>query len=292
VEKVKKFKSLKGLKNESSVDKNGCLLVGAAVGVGPDLFGRIKALLKAGADVICLDSAHGHACYIIEATQSIKKKYPQVELISGNVGNAQGFENLVKAGASAVRVGVGPGSICTTRIVSGVGAPQLSAIMDCAKVSRTYGVGLIADGGIKQAGDIVKALAAGAWTVMIGSLFARVAEAPGRVVIIKGRKYKSYRGMGSVAAMKVGSASRYGQLSHAKRLVAEGVEGLVPYQGRLVDFVFQLMGGVKSGMEYVGAKNLAELYQRAEFVKITRSGLVESHPHDVLITNGGESYHC
>jgi len=287
---IKRVKQTKVSSKEALLDQKGRLVVGAAVGVGSELFLRLEALLAAGADLICLDSAHGHARYLIEATKTIKRKYPQIGLVSGNVGSGEGFKRLAAAGADAIRVGVGPGSICTTRIVSGVGVPQLSAIMDCAVWSRKTGVSLIADGGIQQSGDIVKALAAGAGSVMIGSLFARLEEAPGRVVTIKGKKYKYYRGMGSLAAMRRGSASRYGQLAHAKRLIAEGVEGLVPYKGCLADFLFQLVGGLRVGMEYLGAADLASLWQRAEFIKITRSGLMESHPHDILITNGGESY--
>ncbi len=266
------------------------LLVGAAVGVGEDMFPRIKALLKAKTDVICLDSAHGHAKYIIENTREIKKKYPQINLISGNVATAEGFENLCRVGADAIRVGVGPGAICTTRVISGVGAPQISAIANCAASARKYKVGLIADGGIKQSGDITKALAAGGDCVMMGSMFAKLLEAPGKIVILNGKKYKQYRGMGSVAAMKKGSASRYGQGKEDKKLVAEGVEGLVPYKGNLEDNIFQLLGGLKAGMEYIGAKNIPEMWVKARFVKITHAGLMESHPHSLIITNPGENY--
>ena len=286
VERVKKMKRGK----ESVVDKKGWLLVGAAVGVGEDLFPRIKALVKAGADVVCLDSAHGHAEYIIETTKKIKEKYPNLELISGNVGTEKGFFNLCEAGADGVRVGVGPGAICTTRIISGVGVPQVSAIADCAAVARKYGVGLIADGGIKQSGDITKALAAGADCVMMGSMFAKLKEAPGKIIVIKGKKYKQYRGMGSVAAMKKGSASRYGQGKEDKKMVAEGVEGLVVYKGGLKNNVFQLLGGLKSGMEYIGADSIEQMWEKANFVRITHAGLTESHPHSMIITEPGENY--
>lgn len=286
VEKVKKIKKGK----ESVFDKKGRLLVGAAVGVGEDLFPRLKALVKVGADVVCLDSAHGHAEYIIEATKKIKEKYSNLDLISGNVGTEKGFFNLCEAGADGIRVGVGPGAICTTRIISGVGVPQISAIADCAPIARKHGVGLIADGGIKQSGDITKALAAGGDTVMMGGMFAKLKEAPGKIVIIKNKKYKQYRGMGSVAAMKKGSASRYGQGKEDKKMVAEGVEGLVPYKGKLKDNVFQLLGGLKSGMEYIGADSIRQMWEKANFVRITHSGLTESHPHNLIITEMGENY--
>lgn len=289
VHQVRKVKRLKGNKN-SAVDKKGRLLVGAAVGVGEDLFPRIKALVKVGVDVVCLDSAHGHAEYIVEATKKIKEKYPNLDLISGNVGTEKGFFNLCEAGADAIRVGVGPGAICTTRIVSGVGAPQISAIADCAAVARKHNVGLIADGGIKQSGDITKALAIGGDVVMMGGMFAKLKEAPGKIVVIKGKKYKQYRGMGSVSAMKKGSASRYGQGREDKKMVAEGVEGLVVYKGALKDNVFQLLGGLKSGMEYIGADSIEQMWEKANFVRITHSGLTESHPHNLIITNPGENY--
>ncbi len=279
VAQVKKVKSKK-------------LLVGAAVGIGRDLDERVKALVEAKIDCLVVDSAHGHASYIIEITRKIKGQYPKLQLVSGNVGTSLGFENLAKAGADAIRVGLGPGSICTTRIISGVGTPQLSAILECAKVAKKYYVKLIADGGIKYSGDITKALAAGADTVMIGSLFAKTKEAPGKIVKIKGKKFKYYRGMGSISAMKEGSAFRYGQRQNlpAKKLVAEGIEGLVPYKGTLSNFLFQLIGGLKSGMAYVGAKNLKELQKKAQFVKISPATFRESHPHGLIITDRGGNY--
>jgi len=268
------------------------LLVGAAIGVGPELDKRLAALVKAKTDVIVLDSAHGHCQYIISATAKIRKKYPKLELIAGNVGTGEGARALIKAGASAIRVGLGPGSICTTRIISGVGVPQMTAIYDCVQVAKKYGIPVIADGGIKYSGDITKALAAGAATVMIGSIFAQTAEAPGKIVTIRGIKYKSYRGMGSVAAMKKGSASRYGQSVRAVagKMVPEGVEGLVKYKGKLKDLVFQLTGGLKAGMVYIGASNIKQMSRQARFVKISPAGLAESHPHSIVITNGGKNY--
>jgi len=276
--------------DQVKIVKKEKLPVGAAVGIGDDLWPRLQALVKSASDVIVLDSAHGHAEFIIKTTREIKQKYPQLVLISGNVGNAQGFERLAQAGADAVRVGLGPGSICTTRIVSGVGVPQFSAIKDCAQVAKKYNVGLIADGGIRSSGDIVKALAAGAWTVMLGRLFARTDEAPGELIVKDGKKYKYYRGMGSVAAMRAGSASRYSQDIKNKRLVAEGVEGLVEYKGSLEEYVYQILGGVKAGFVYTGSKNIKDLWEKAKFIKITYAGLIESHPHNLIITNPGKNY--
>lgn len=276
-------KEVKTVKKEKQI-------VGAAVGVGEDLWSRIEALIKAGISVIVLDSAHGHSEFIVKTTREIKQKYPQIILISGNVGTAEGFEKLAQAGADAVRVGLGPGSICTTRIVSGVGVPQFSAIKECARVSLKYQVGLIADGGIRSSGDIVKALAAGAWTVMLGRLFARTDEAPGKKVVKDGKKYKYYRGMGSVAAMRAGSASRYSQDIKNKRLVAEGVEGLVEYKGSLEEYLYQILGGVKAGFVYTGAKDIKSLWEKAKFIKISHASLMESHPHNLIITNPGQNY--
>lgn len=269
------------------------LLVGAAVGVGSDLEDRLKALIKAKTDVVVLDSAHGHCQYIIKTVVLIKKKYPKLELIAGNVATGQGTLALIKAGASAIRVGLGPGSICTTRIISGMGVPQLTAITDCVKVAKKYHIPIIADGGIKYSGDITKALAAGASTVMIGSLFAQTEEAPGKVVTFKGKKYKYYRGMGSIAAMKQGSANRYGQSVRGVggKFVPEGVEGLVAYKGKLKDLVFQLIGGLKAGMVYLGAKNLAQLQKKARFIKISPASLAESHPHSIIIIKTGGNYY-
>lgn len=294
VAQVKKVHQVKKCKKTAAKNKKGQLLVGAAVGVGFDLHQRLGALVKAGVDVVVLDSAHGHCKYIIDSTAEIRQKYPQLELIAGNVGTGEGALALIKAGASAVRVGLGPGSICTTRIISGVGVPQMTAIYDCVQVAKSYDIPVIADGGIKYSGDISKALAAGASTAMMGSIFAQTLEAPGKVVTIKGDQYKAYRGMGSVAAMKKGSADRYGQSIRAVagKFVAEGVEGLVKCKGKLKDLVFQLIGGVKAGMVYIGAHNIEQMAQKARFVRISPAGLAESHPHSVVITNGGKNYEC
>lgn len=293
VQQIKKVKKSK-VKNKSkaALDSKKRLLVGGAVGVGPDLKNRLKALVRADVDVIVLDSAHGHCEYIVNTVQEIRDKYPKLELIAGNVGTGEGALALIKAGASCIRVGLGPGSICTTRIVSGVGVPQLTAVIDCVKTAQNHNVPVIADGGIKYSGDITKALGAGADTVMLGSLLAKTKEAPGKVVEHNGKKYKYYRGMGSIAAMKKGSASRYGQSIRAVagKMVAEGVEGLVPYKGKLKDFVYQLIGGLKAGMVYVGAHNLQELKQRTRFIKISSASLAESHPHSINITNSGANY--
>ncbi len=289
---VHQVHQVKRLRKTAARNKKGQLLAGAAVAAGPDLMVRAKALVKAAADVIVLDSAHGHCQYIIKSTAKLRKTYPKLELIAGNVGTAEGALALIKAGASAVRVGLGPGSICTTRIVSGVGVPQLSAIRDCAEVAKKYKVPVIADGGIKYSGDITKALAAGASAVMMGSLFAQTLEAPGKVVKIKGKKYKYYRGMGSAAAMKKGSASRYGQSVRgvAGKFVSEGVEGLVSYKGTVEELVFQLMGGLKAGMVYIGAHNLRQIVRKARFIKMSPAALAESHPHSLIITDGGDNY--
>lgn len=254
---------------------------GAAVGVGPDLQKRAEALVKAGAKEICVDSAHGHTKHVGEVTSWIKNKFPKIEVISGNVATYEGAEFLFRMGAAAVKVGMGPGSICTTRIMSGMGVPQLSAVIDCVRAAKKYRGKIIADGGIKASGDIVKALAAGADTVMLGSLLAGTDEAPGKKIKIQNQWFKVYRGMGSAAAMKHGSAERYGQVKTAKRFVPEGVDGLVKYKGKLADVVYQLIGGLRSGMAYLGAKNLQELKQKAKFIQITPAGWSESKPHSI-----------
>lgn len=272
-------------------DARGRLLVAGALGVGPDRPARAQALVDAEVDVLVIDTAHGHTRGVIEAVKDTKKNYPQVELIAGNVATFEGAEALIKAGADAVKVGIGPGSICTTRIVAGVGVPQISAILDCARAGGKYAVPIIADGGIKYSGDIVKALAAGASTIMIGSLFAGVAESPGEVVLYEGRAFKIYRGMGSLGAMQQGSAERYAQSSvEAAKLVPEGIEGRVPFKGPLEDTVWQLLGGVRAGMGYVGAGTLEALRAKAAFVRITAAGLRESHVHDVVITKEAPNY--
>lgn len=272
-------------------DKFGRLRVGAAVGVG-DYPERVPALLKAGVDIVVVDTAHGHSQGVIDAVKGIKKKYPELDVVAGNIATAEAARDLIKAGADAVKVGIGPGSICTTRIVSGAGVPQITAIMDCAKEADKAGIPCIADGGIKFSGDITKALAAGAACVMIGSLFAGTDESPGETILFQGRTYKLYRGMGSIGAMERGSKDRYFQ-SHEEekaKLVPEGVEGRVPYKGPLSASVHQLIGGLKAGMGYTGCENLKALKERARFIKITNSGLRESHVHDVVITKEAPNY--
>ncbi|MCI7760365.1 MAG: IMP dehydrogenase [Oscillospiraceae bacterium] len=270
-------------------DKSGRLLCGAAIGITPDVLERAGALIKAQADVLVLDSAHGHSKNIMLTLDKVKSAFPNTPIIAGNIATAEAAEDLIKAGADAVKVGIGPGSICTTRVVAGIGVPQITAIYDCACAAAKYGVPVIADGGIKYSGDIVKALAAGANCVMLGSLLAGCEEAPGDVEIYQGRSFKVYRGMGSLAAMKRGSADRYFQ-EKDKKLVPEGVEGRVPYKGAVADTVFQLVGGIKSGMGYCGCPTIPELQERAKFVKITGAGLKESHPHDIYITKEAPNY--
>ncbi|HOA16981.1 MAG TPA: IMP dehydrogenase [Fervidobacterium sp.] len=270
-------------------DNKGRLIVGAAVGTGTDTFERVDALVKAGVDVIVVDTAHGHSKKVLETVKEVKRRYPEIQVIAGNVATGEATEALIKAGADAVKVGIGPGSICTTRIVAGIGVPQLSAILDCAEVARKYDVPIIADGGIRYSGDIVKALAAGAQTVMLGSIFAGTEESPGETVLYQGRKYKVYRGMGSISAMKAGSADRYFQ-SDNQKFVPEGVEGMVPYKGLVKDVVFQLVGGLRAGMGYVGARNINKLYENAKFIKVSQASVKESHPHDITITKEPPNY--
>jgi IMP dehydrogenase len=276
----------------STKDEFGRLRVGAGVGVGPDREERVSALLKKGVDVIVIDTSHGHSKNVIEAVRDIKKNFPSVQVIAGNVATEEAVEDLVKAGADAVKVGVGPGSICTTRVVAGVGVPQISAIMNCARAADRIGVPLIADGGIKFSGDVTKALAAGSHTVMIGSLLAGTDESPGEVVLYQGRSYKSYRGMGSLEAMKEGSRDRYGQHEGVteNKLVPEGIVGMVPAKGPVANSLNQLIGGIKAGMGYLGARNLDELREKARFMRITQAGLRESHVHGVVITKEAPNY--
>ena len=273
-------------------DDRGQLRVGAAVGVGADREERVEALVRAGVDVIAVDTAHGHSSKVLDAVAQIRRDYPELELIAGNVATAQGTQALVDAGVNGVKVGVGPGSICTTRVVSGVGVPQLSAIADCARVGARTGVPLVSDGGIKYSGDITKALAAGAGSVMIGTLFGGCEESPGETVLYQGRTYKVYRGMGSIGAMREGSRDRYAQddIEDEVKLVPEGVEGQVPYRGTLAANVYQLIGGVRAGMGYVGCTNIDELQTRARFMQVTAAGLTEGHVHDVFITNEAPNY--
>lgn len=270
-------------------DFRGRLLVGAAVGIARDTFNRVEALLKAGVDVLVVDTAHGHSVAVVETVAAIKKRYPDIELIAGNVATAEATEELIKAGADAIKVGIGPGSICTTRVVAGIGVPQITAVNDCAAVASQYNVPIIADGGIKYSGDIAKAIAAGADVVMLGNLFAGTEESPGEVVILQGRSYKVYRGMGSLGAMTQGSSDRYFQ-EDAQKLVPEGIEGRVPYKGYVSETIFQLIGGLKAGMGYCGVKNIEEMKTKARFIKITNAGLIESHPHDISITKEAPNY--
>ncbi len=277
----------------ASKDKFGRLRVGAAVGTGADGEDRLAALVAAGVDVITIDTAHGHSRAVIEAVKRTRKRYPELTLVAGNVATAEGTVALLEAGADTVKVGIGPGSICTTRVVAGVGVPQLSAVMACAQAAAPFGAAIIADGGIRHSGDVVKALAAGAQVVMIGSLFAGTDEAPGEVVLYQGRSFKTYRGMGSLGAMAAGSADRYFQddpNQQAGKLVPEGVEGLAAYKGPLASSVYQLVGGLRSGMGYLGAADLTALRQRAQFVRISAAGMRESHVHDVTVTKESPNY--
>lgn len=270
-------------------DEMGRLLCGAAVGITANVLERTKALVEAKVDVIVLDSAHGHSQNVLNCVRMIKEAYPDLQVIAGNVATGQATRDLIEAGADAVKVGIGPGSICTTRVVAGIGVPQISAIMDCYAVAKEYGVPIIADGGIKFSGDMTKAIAAGGSVCMMGSMFAGCDESPGNFELFQGRKYKVYRGMGSIAAMENGSKDRYFQ-SNAKKLVPEGVEGRVAYKGTLEDTVFQLMGGLRSGMGYCGAENIPYLQENGKFVKISAASLKESHPHDIHITKEAPNY--
>jgi IMP dehydrogenase len=270
-------------------DAHGRLLCGAAIGVSKDAFERAEALVQAGVDVLVVDSAHGHHINIIQTVRKLRERYPDLTIIAGNVATGEATRDLIEAGASIVKVGIGPGSICTTRVIAGIGVPQVTAIYDCATVARQYGVPVIADGGIKYSGDITKAIAAGASAVMVGSLFAGTEESPGESEIYQGRRFKVYRGMGSLGAMKDGSGDRYFQENESK-LVPEGIEGRVPYKGPLADTVHQLIGGLRAGMGYCGARNIQELINDTQFIRITNAGLRESHPHDVQITKEAPNY--
>ena len=270
-------------------DAQGRLLCGAAVGITANVLERVAALVDAKVDVVVLDSAHGHSANVLRCVKMIKEKYPDLPVIAGNVATGEGTKALIEAGADAVKVGIGPGSICTTRIVAGIGVPQISAIMDCYAVAKEYGIPIIADGGIKYSGDMTKAIAAGGNVCMMGSIFAGCEESPGEFELFQGRKYKVYRGMGSIAAMENGSKDRYFQ-TDAKKLVPEGVEGRVAYKGNVEDTVFQLMGGLRSGMGYCGTHNIEELKENGRFVKISAASLKESHPHDIHITKEAPNY--
>lgn len=272
-----------------ATDFRGRLLAGAAVGIGSDMLDRVDALYKAGVDVVALDSAHGHSMNVIGAVRKIKENYPDLDVIAGNVATAEATVDLIKAGADCIKVGIGPGSICTTRVVAGIGVPQITAVYDCAKAAAPYGVPVIADGGIKYSGDIPKAIAAGADLVMLGSLFAGTEESPGEIVMFQGRSFKMYRGMGSTGAMEAGSKDRYFQ-NDTKKFVPEGVEGRVPYRGYLKDIIYQLLGGLRAGMGYCGTQTIEDLKANGRFVKITGAGLIESHPHDIAITKEPPNY--
>ena len=273
----------------SARDRNGRLLVGAAVGTAANTMDRVAALVEAKVDVIAIDTAHGHSAMVIKKVAEIKKKYPYVPLIAGNVATAAATKALIDAGADIVKVGIGPGSICTTRVVAGIGVPQLTAVMDCAEEADKLGKRIIADGGIKYSGDIVKALAAGGSAVMIGSLLAGTMESPGEIELYQGRSFKVYRGMGSLAAMAAGSNDRYFQ-ENSKKFVPEGVEGRVPYRGSVSEIVYQMAGGIRSGMGYCGKKSIEELRTSSEFIRITNAGLLESHPHDIAISKEAPNY--
>ena len=270
-------------------DGSGRLLVGAAVGVSQDLYDRLDALVSAKADVIIVDTAHGHSAGVLRTLKDIKQAYPHIPVIAGNVATAAGTEALIEAGADAVKVGIGPGSICTTRVIAGIGVPQITAVYESAQVGRRYGVPIIADGGIKYSGDIAKAIAAGADVVMMGNILAGTDESPGETVIYQGRSYKVYRGMGSLGAMKLGSKDRYFQ-TEAKKLVPEGIEGRVPYKGMLADTIFQMVVGLRASMGYFGCHNIQEMIENTKFIQITAAGLKESHPHDVSITVEAPNY--
>jgi IMP dehydrogenase len=285
IEKIRKYPM-------SCKDDLGRLRVGAAIGVGPDMEARAERLMAASVDVVVVDTAHGHSEGVIGAVKTIKKKYPKLELIAGNVATAEGTKSLIDAGVDGIKVGVGPGSICTTRVVAGVGVPQMTAIMDCAPEAKKSGIPVIADGGIKYSGDITKALAGGADSVMIGSLFAGTEESPGETILFQGRSYKVYRGMGSIEAMKEGSKDRYFQeeVELEKKLVPEGIVARVPYRGPLADTVYQLVGGIRAGMGYLGCEDLNALQSRPKFIQITPAGLRESHVHDVIIIKEAPNY--
>ena len=285
IEKNKKYPN-------AAKDGNGRLLVAAAVGVGADMMDRVDALVAANVDVIVLDTAHGHSANVINAVKRIKEKYPQVDLIAGNVATAEATQALIDAGADAIKVGIGPGSICTTRVVAGIGVPQITAVNDCATVALKHGVPIIADGGIKYSGDVAKAIAAGAHVVMIGGLLAGTDESPGETIIYQGRSYKVYRGMGSLGAMEKGSKDRYFQDSTTSvdKLVPEGIEGRVPYKGLAAETVYQLIGGLRAGMGYCGAASIEAMIKDTKFIRMTGAGLKESHPHDVIITKEAPNY--
>lgn len=272
-------------------DGKGRLVVGASIGTGQDAMERAKAIVESRVDFIVVDTAHGHSKNVLDTIRKLKRQWPEIEIIGGNIATAEATKALIEAGVDAVKVGIGPGSICTTRVVAGIGVPQLTAIKDCAKAASEHNIPIIADGGIRYSGDIVKAIAAGASCVMLGSIFAGTDEAPGEAILYEGRKYKSYRGMGSIGAMVRGSSDRYFQSGASEeKLVPEGVEGMIPFKGSVEDIAYQLCGGLRSGMGYCGAKTIIELQQKAKFIKITNAGRTESHPHDIRITKESPNY--
>lgn len=273
----------------SATDKGGRLLCGAAVGVTDDILERVEALVKSQVDIIVVDTAHGHSMGVVRTIKIVKSAYPNLPIVAGNVATKEATKALIEAGADCIKVGIGPGSICTTRVVAGVGVPQVSAIMDCYEEARKHNIPIIADGGIQYSGDVVKAIAAGGAVVMIGSMLAGTKESPGETILYRGRSFKTYRGMGSIAAMEQGSKDRYFQ-KDSKKLVPEGVEGMVPYKGEVSDLVFQMIGGLRAGMGYCGAKTIEELKENSVFVKITSAGLKESHPHDITVTKEAPNY--
>ena len=282
IEKAQKYPN-------SAKDGKGRLLVAAAVGVGADMMDRVAAIVAAKVDVIVIDTAHGHSLGVIKAVKDIRKAYPNIDIVAGNVATGEATRDLIEAGADAVKVGIGPGSICTTRVIAGIGVPQITAVYNSAKVAKEYGIPVIADGGIKYSGDIAKAIAAGANVVMVGNLLAGTEESPGETIIYQGRSYKVYRGMGSLGAMAEGSKDRYFQ-ENMDKLVPEGIEGRVPYKGAVADTVFQLVGGLRAGMGYCGVRNIEELINKSQFIRITGAGLKESHPHDISITKEAPNY--
>jgi len=287
---VKDIQKRKAFPNAAKDDR-GRLIVGAAVGTTKETMKRVEILCEAGVDLVCVDTAHGHSESVLQMVQTIRQAYPDLELIGGNVATAEGAKALIDAGVHGVKVGIGPGSICTTRVVAGVGVPQITAVMECSSVCKKANIPLISDGGARYSGDIAKALAAGADSIMLGSILAGVEESPGEMVLLEGRSYKVYRGMGSIGAMAEGSADRYFQdISEASKLVPEGIEGRVPYKGRLSDVIFQLVGGIRSAMGYCGVRTVGEFQEKARFVRITESGVIESHPHDVTITKEAPNY--
>lgn len=289
---VAKVKAAEVTGENAVTDTEGRLLVGAAVGVGAQRDAQVAALVEAGVDIVCVDTAHGHSAGVINAVKAIRTNYPELPIMAGNIVTAEAVRALAEAGADCVKVGVGPGSICTTRVVAGVGVPQLTAVADCAEAAEEVGVTVIADGGIRYSGDIVKAIGAGAQMAMLGSVLAATEASPGEVIEQDGKKFKSYRGMGSLGAMEKGSKDRYfqGNVSEKKKLVPEGIEGMIPYKGTTEEVVYQLIGGLRSGMGYTGSATIDELRERAQFVKITNAGVRESHPHDVTITKAAPNY--